>query len=132
MRRTMAGAFLAVAALKGARDARAQACANPCTLLPGEPTVNIVYFGATAVNQAINTAMQNLYGTPNNTCSATIKTYRCLRDLDNNGIPETCVKAYVGDNLGSCEGLAAMDTKGGAFNVCKQDSPPNTLIAANA
>lgn len=114
MKRILVGASLVAAAAAWHGDARAQACANPCTT----PQVNIVYFGATAPNQAINTAMKNLYGDPINTCSSIIKVYRCMRDLDNNGTPETCVQSFVGDNLGSCEGVQAMDNKLSNFNVC--------------
>ena len=69
---------------------------EPCVT----PQVHIVYFGATAPNQTVNNAMTNLYGDPQKTCTSVIKTYRCMRDLDSNGTPETCVQAYVGDNLG--------------------------------
>jgi hypothetical protein len=108
------GAVIALAAVAWSGEAGAAPCANTCTT----PQVHIVYFGATAVNQAINQAMVSLYGDPIKTCTSIIKTYRCMRDLDNNGTPETCVQAYVGDNKGSCEGVDAMDNKSSAFNVC--------------
>jgi len=114
VKKIVVGAAMALAAVVWGGEAMAQACANPCTT----PQVHIVYFGATAVNPSINLAMKNLYGDPVNTCTAIIKTYRCMRDLDNNGTPETCVQAYVGDNKGSCEGVDAMDNKSSAFNVC--------------
>jgi len=108
------GTVIALAAAASGGEAWAQVCANPCAT----PQVNIVYFGATAVNPSINLAMKNLYGDPINTCTSVIKVYRCMRDLDLNGTPETCVQAYVGDNKGSCEGVDAMDNKSSAFNVC--------------
>ncbi len=107
-----AAAISAVAA--GIGSAWAAPCAHTCTT----PQVNIVYFGATAVNPSINLAMSNLYGDPVNTCTSVIKVYQCARDLDNNGTFETCVRAFVGDNKGSCEGVGAMDAKQSAFNVC--------------
>jgi len=113
------GATIALAAASSRGEALAAACANPCTT----PAVHIVYFGATAVNPSINLAMTNLYGDPLKSCSAVINTYRCMRDLDNNGTPETCVQAYVGSNLGSCEGVDAMDNKSSAFNVCNPAGP---------
>ncbi len=113
MRTLVAGTAVLLAAAWGGQ-ALAAPCANTCTT----PQVNIVYFGATAVNQSINLAMQNLYGDPVNTCTSVIKVYQCMRDLDNNGTPETCVRAYVGDNKGSCEGVDAMDNKTSAFNLC--------------
>ncbi len=124
MKTLAVGTAIVLAAVAWSSEARAQACANPCTT----PQVNIVYFGATAPNQAINTAMQSLYGTPINTCTGVIKVYRCMRDLDANGTPETCVQAYVGDNLGSCEGVQAMDEKLSNFNVCD----PNAAGAPNS
>jgi hypothetical protein len=114
VKKIVLGAAMALAVVTLGGESRAAACANPCTT----PQVNIVYFGATAPNQAINQAMTSLYGDPVNTCTSVIKVYRCMRDLDLNGTPETCVQAYVGDNKGSCEGVDAMDNKSSAFNVC--------------
>jgi hypothetical protein len=114
VKKIVVGAAIALAAASFCGEARAQACANPCAV----PQVHIVYFGATAVNPSINLAMKNLYGDPINTCTAIIKTYRCMRDLNNDTVPETCVQAYVGDNKGSCEGVDAMDNKSSAFNIC--------------
>lgn len=124
MKKLAVGAAIALAALAWNGDVRAQACANPCTT----PQVNIVYFGATAPNQAVNQAAQSLYGTPINTCTSIIKVYRCMRDLDNNGTPETCVQAFIGDNKGSCEGVQALDRKESSFNVCD----PNAAGAPNS
>jgi hypothetical protein len=122
-----------LAAVAWSGEARAQVCANPCT--DAEVSVNVVYFGATAVNQTINQAMANLYGAPINTCTSVIKVYRCKRDLDGNAGngAETCVRAFVGDNLGSCEGVNAMDNKLSNFNVCNPAGPAGSggLIAAN-
>jgi hypothetical protein len=107
-----AAAFGAVAA--GMGSAWAAPCAHTCAT----PQVNIVYFGSTAANQAVNLAMTSLYGDPVNTCTSIIKVYQCAEDLDNNGSFETCVRAFVGDNKGSCEGVGAMDAKQSAFNLC--------------
>lgn len=114
MRKLAVGAAIVLAAAVSTGQIKAAACANPCTT----PQVHIVYFGATAPNQTINNSMTNLYGDPLKTCTSVIKTYRCMRDLDLNGTPETCVQAYVGENLGSCEGVQAMDNKLSNFNVC--------------
>lgn len=124
MKKVLSVAALVLAAAAWSGEVLAQACANPCTT----PQVNIVYFGATAPNQAINIAMKSIYGDPINTCTSIIKVYRCMRDLDGNGTPETCVQAYVGDNKGSCEGVDAMDNKSSAFNVCDPAAPgaPNS------
>jgi hypothetical protein len=113
-----------LAAVAWTGTAHAQACANPCTT----PQVNIVYFGSTAANQSVNIAMTSLYGTPINTCTSVIKVYRCMRDLNGDGTPETCVQAYVGDNLGSCEAVQAMDEKLSNFNICD----PNAAGAPNS
>jgi hypothetical protein len=110
---------MALATAMWSGEAGAAPCANPCTT----PQVHIVYFGATAVNPSINLAMNNLYGDPLKTCTAVINTYRCMRDLNNDTVPETCVQAYVGSNLGSCEGVDAMDNKSSAFNVCNPTGP---------
>ncbi|HEX4826566.1 MAG TPA: hypothetical protein VFV19_19880 [Candidatus Polarisedimenticolaceae bacterium] len=120
MRRSLGlgAAALALAAVAWSGDANAQACANPCT--DAQVTVNLVYFGSTAANPSINQAMKSLYGDPVNTCTSVIKVYRCKRDLDGNpgNGAETCVRAFVGDNLGSCEGVNALDNKLSNFNVC--------------
>jgi hypothetical protein len=125
---------LALAAFAWSGPARAQACANPCT--DAQVQVNVVYFGATAPNQAINEAMKNLYGDPVNTCTSIIKVYRCRRDLDGNAGngAETCVRAFVGDNKGSCEGVDAMDNKTSAFNVCNPAGPAGSggLVPASS
>src|SRR5262245_10041740 len=75
-------------------------CPNPCVT----PQVNVVYFGATAVNNSINDAALSLYGDPLRTCTAAVKVYQCARDLDGNpgNGAETCVRAYVAENQGSC------------------------------
>lgn len=133
MRKIPIGAALILAGLAG-EGALAAPCAHTCTT----PQVNVVYFGATAPNQAVNQAMVDLYGDPVNTCTSIIKVYQCARDLDGNGTFETCVRAFVGDNKGSCEGVGAMDAKQSNFNVCNPAAAgaPNSgaagLVAAGS
>lgn len=124
MRKLLAAAAATLVAGAAGGGAWAAPCAHTCTT----PQVNIVYFGATAPNQAVNIAMTNLYGDPVNTCSSVIKVYQCAQDLDNNGTFETCVRAFVGDNKGSCEGVGAMDNKQSNFNICD----PNAAGAPNS
>ena len=85
MRKLLAAAAATLVAGAAGGGAWAAPCAHTCTT----PQVNIVYFGATAPNQAVNIAMTNLYGDPVNTCSSVIKVYQCAQDLDNNGTFET-------------------------------------------
>lgn len=124
MKKVVVAAAVLGAAIAGTGGLWAAPCAHTCTT----PQVNIVYFGATAPNQAVNIAMTSIYGDPVNTCTSVIKVYQCARDLDNNGTFETCVRAFVGDNKGSCEGVGAMDNKLSNFNVCD----PNAAGAPNS
>lgn len=134
MKKLLTGAALVLAAAGWSGEARAQVCANPCT--DAQVNVNIVYFGSTAANPSVNQAMANLYGAPINTCTSVIKVYRCKRDLDGNpgNGAETCVRAFVGDNLGSCEGVNAMDNKLSNFNVCNPAGPSGSggLVPASS
>ncbi len=124
MKRTtlaLAAAALASATLGG--PALAQTCVPATCKDPSQtpvPAVTIVYMGATAIGPSINTAAQNLYGAPLKDCANNIKTYRACRDLDGNAGngAETCVQAMIGQQVGSCEGVGALDGKLSNFNVC--------------
>ena len=96
------------------------------------PTVNIVYYGATAPNPTINQTALNLYGTPLSTCSTDIKTYQALRDLNGDGTKETCVRMFVASSLGSCEGDEALDRKENNFNVCSPVVGSTTQVLASS
>src|SRR5262245_15309195 len=135
MSRIVTATLFALSAVLGF-EARAQACANPC--LPDamgifHPDVHIVYSGATTATRVMNTAMKNLYGDPIKTCRKIATVYQCMRDLDNDGMPETCVQAHVGDSLGACEGVSWLDAKYGAFWVCNPTGPGGTggIVPAN-
>ncbi|HZE89391.1 MAG TPA: hypothetical protein VE404_07590 [Verrucomicrobiae bacterium] len=114
---------LMIAALAGSGGALAF---DNCT-----PTVNIVYAGSTAVNPSIIQAGNDLYGAPLSNCSTTIQTFRALRDLDGNGSKESCVQLYVSNNLGSCEGVQALDRAVGGFNVCTPTAGSTTQVSVN-
>lgn len=122
MKKSRAVGLLALSGLAVCAAAWAAPCANPCVT----PQVNVVYFGATAVNNTINDAAVSLYGDPLKTCTSTVKTYQCMRDLDGTPGVETCVRAYVAENKGSCEGVQALDRKESTFNVCDPTGPGGT------
>jgi hypothetical protein len=96
------------------------------------PTVTIVYGGSTAVNPSIIQAGNDLYGAPLSNCSSTIQTFRALRDLDGNGSKESCVQLFVSNNLGSCEGVTALDRGVGGFNVCTPAAGSTTPVAVSS
>jgi hypothetical protein len=115
----LAAAALACATLGGpvlAAVCVPATCQNPA--LTPVPDVTIVYYGATAVGPSIVQAGQSLYGTAIKDCNNNVRTYRACRDLDGAPGLDTCVQFMVGQNLGSCEGVQALDRKENAFNVC--------------
>ncbi len=128
MRIRVAVGLLGLAGI-GWTGALAAPCANTCTT----PDVTIVYDGATAPIPSINAAAVTLYGDPTADCGANIRTYQCKVDLDNNGTPDTCVRLYVGQGRGSCEGVGELDTRDGTqFNVCVNGSGnPGTKVIAS-
>jgi len=103
----VAGSIAALAA-----GVTAQAAITPCTT----PTVKLVYGGATAINNTIRLAAEQVFGGPGQ-CTKTNNqnSFRGLVDLNNDGIPETCAEFYIGVRGGSCEGVDQLDNNLGSL-----------------
>ena len=94
--------------------------------------VTLVYEGATAPNPSMNASAANLYGPAMSDCGSGERTYRGNVDTNNDGIRDTCVTLFIGQQAGSCEGVTALDHASGAFPVCPDTPGASVAVQASS
>jgi len=91
-------------------------------------TVRLVYGGATAINNSIRLAAEQVFGgVAQCVKSGNQNSWRGLVDLNNDGIEETCAEFYLGVRGGSCEGVQQLDTADGSL-VCDLNNPAGPAV----